>query len=156
MGGATTRQGNQANTNKSSVAAFYQRERRSALKQKLGHNKDRIQTFKQHVKDILDEIEIYHKHVPREDWKDMDQLASLLEMRRQHLDDLWATRRRLESEIKEIRKEVLRQLFCKLCSWIKLKNIGRVRMMPFLRSVQGQDEASSGWVTRLGLRVVKK
>ncbi|KAH6992993.1 hypothetical protein EDB82DRAFT_474778 [Fusarium venenatum] len=141
MRGATSRQENQTTATLSSVVAFIQHDRRYVLKQKLGKNKDCIRTFTKHVRDLLDETEIYHKHVPREDWKDMDLLESLLEKRSRHLNDLWATRRRLENEMREIRREVRRQIFCKLCSWMKLKNIGRVRVTPFLRRGQGQDKA---------------
>ncbi|CEI61529.1 unnamed protein product [Fusarium venenatum] len=110
MRGATSRQENQTTATLSSVVAFIQHDRRYVLKQKLGKNKDCIRTFTKHVRDLLDETEIYHKHVPREDWKDMDLLESLLEKRSRHLNDLWATRRRLENEMREIRREVRHHL----------------------------------------------
>jgi hypothetical protein len=63
-----------------------------------------MQTLREQMNNILKEIKIVKRDVPREDWKDIDLLESLLEEARQGLGGLLALRRILEHEAMELRR----------------------------------------------------
>ncbi|KAF0641401.1 hypothetical protein FPSE5266_02174 [Fusarium pseudograminearum] len=105
MNSPVTKENNRTPTNQSSPAASSLRNRRSEIEQELCKIKLYIRGFKTRAREILDEIKIYQKDVPREYWKDMDQLRSALKEIKRELEKLRTLKRRLRYEAKELRKE---------------------------------------------------
>ncbi|CAF3493750.1 unnamed protein product [Fusarium graminearum] len=79
--------------------------KKSEIEQELCKIKPYIRGIKQRAREIIDEIKIYQKDVPREYWKDMDQLRSALKEIKRELEKLTTLKRRLRYEAKELRKE---------------------------------------------------
>ncbi|PTD06404.1 hypothetical protein FCULG_00005463 [Fusarium culmorum] len=94
---SSTKQENGTPANQSSPDVLNLRHRRSEIEQKL--------CIKQRAREIIDEIKIYQKDVPREYWKDMDQLRSALKEIKRELEKLRTLKRRLRYEAKELRKK---------------------------------------------------
>ncbi|UZP38347.1 hypothetical protein NXS19_006163 [Fusarium pseudograminearum] len=136
MNSSATKQEKGTPANQSSPAASSLRNRRSEIEQELCKIKLYIRGFKTRAREILDEIKIYQKDVPREYWKDMDQLRSALKEIKRELEKLRTLKRRLRYEAKELRKEALRQIVSKLRSWTKLRNVG-CGMKPLIGRCEG-------------------
>lgn len=58
-----------------------------------------------HVSDLIVEIEFVTSELPVEDWKDLDLLEWLLQVRMDGLADLWAMRSELEDEARKMKRK---------------------------------------------------
>lgn len=110
MNSSATKQENETTANQSSPDVSSLRHRRSEIEQELCKIKPYIRGIKQRAREIIDEIKIYQKDVPREYWKDMDQLRSALKEIKRELEKLRTLKRCLRYEAKELRKEGNRQV----------------------------------------------